>query len=596
MIGFRLYFTDGDILFVPKDTLTADENGCFPGTIRGITFCWKFTQTDAGTRIDFEAESENPLNLCRIDSYVRGIGVQKRPTRYAFYTNASEYGETRFPDEVGIDREYFGDAVGIYDDFLSPGITLGGLVPFDNFFKVGLVTRLSGDVEIFAKTEYTNEAAQSRHLRAERVLLCEEITPEQFCEIYRNLLPQSTFSMPKLTGWNSWDYYLNRVTVEDIRENIEALKNLPFASKLDYVVIDDGWQKEWGIWNENEKFSCGIAAVAEMIRDAGFQAGIWIAPLAVRSDGSLLKNHPEWFCRNADGSLFNDGLYYLDPTHPEAESYILGCYQHLYRSGYRLFKVDYLASILSVRVFHDPEATPYSALRALMKKVVAATGDDVVILGCSLPVQCGADIAPSMRIGVDIHNYWSHAYWIADSLKYTWVYNNKVTRIDPDFLVIRGKETADESLQEGTNNGFVPPPKAIESKAEFIKRHWAYGDQFSAIEAETWANLLAVCGGNLFLSDRISKLNARGIEILENAFRIAGNEGRPRYLKNDERRPSVWESERSIVVINWTDEAKTMTVPDVCHPLESNKPFTLSGTTLTVTLEPHESFSALYQE
>ncbi len=597
MIGFRLSFTDGDVLFVSQDVLTPTGEGCYTGTLRGISFRWTFSETTGGTLIDFEAESEKPLNLCRIDSYVRSIGEQKRPTRYSFYTNASAHGETRFPEEVGIDREYFGDGVGVYDDFLTPGVTLCGLIPFDNVFKAGIVTRLSGNTEIFAATEYTKEAAQSCRLRAERVLLCDAVTPERFYGIYRDLLPQSTFPMPKLTGWNTWDYYLDRVTVEDVRENVEALKDLSFASKLDYIVIDDGWQKEWGVWTENEKFSCGIASVAEMIRGAGFRAGIWMAPLAVTKDGSLLKRHPEWFCRNPDGSLFLSGMYYLDPTHPEAEAYILDNYRYQYRAGYRLFKIDYLSPLLQVRTFHDPDATAYSALRTLMKKVIAATGDDVVILGCSLPVQCGADIAPSMRIGVDIHNHWDHVYWIADSLKYTWMYNNKVTRIDPDFCVVRGEETADEPLVwEGQYNGFVPPPRAMESNSENFKRHWRHGDQFNAMEAETWANLVAVCGGNLFLSDRISKLNQRGISILENAFSIAGNEGRPRHLKDDERRPSVWESERSIVVINWTEVPQTMTVPDVFHPLISHKPFTLNGTTLTVTLQPHESFSALYAE
>jgi len=595
--GLRIYFNDGSILYLNKEHLTAEENGIYAGEYRGISIRWRMEPVAGGWSAELEISSHKPLNVRRMDSVVLDIGKQQRPMRYGFYTNDCRQGETCYPDEVGIDREYVGDGVGVYENFNTPGLTVCGLAPFRNICKAGVVTRLSGDAELFVKTEFTVEASRTNRLSAEKAYFFEGLTAEEFGDRYRQMLPQSSFSMPKLTGWNTWDYYLNKVTPEDILENLAALEKMPFRDALGYIVIDDGWQKEWGIWTENETFSCGIASLAAAIKKAGFQAGIWMAPLAVQKQDSLWKLHPEWFCKEPDGSLFLDGMYYLDPTHPEAREYILNNYRYQYQAGYRLFKIDYLSPILQIKTFHDPAATPYGVLNDLMAQVRQATGDDIVILGCSLPVQCGADVAPSMRIGVDIHNHWDHVYWIADSLKYTWTYNNKVTRIDPDFMVVRGEETANEELSwEGGYNGFSAPPRALESESDFFKRHWRHGDQFNALEAETWANLVAVCGGNIFLSDRMSALNETGIAILNNALAIAGNEGRPRYLSTDERRPSVWESERSMVVINWSDETATLTVPAVKHPLKSHKPFTLTGETLTVTLNPHESFAALFAE
>ncbi len=595
--GLRICFNDGSILYLNKEQLTAREDGVYTGTFWGISIIWRLEPIDGGFAAELEISSEKPLNVCRMDSIVLGIGKQERPIRYGFYTNDFAYGETRFPDEVGIDREYVADGVGVYENFCTPGLTVCGMAPFRNICKAGVVTRLSGDAELFVKTEFTVEASRENRLITERAYFFEGITAEDFGDWYRRTLPQSSFPMPKLTGWNTWDYYLQKVTPEDILENLAALENMPFRDALDYIVIDDGWQKEWGIWTENETFSCGIASLAEAINRAGFKAGIWMAPLAVQKQDSLWKTHPEWFCKEPDGSLFLSGMYYLDPTHPEAREYILNNYRYQYQAGYRLFKIDYVSPILQVKTFHDPKATPYGVLNDLMQQIREVTGDDIVILGCSLPVQCGADVAPAMRIGVDIHNYWDHVYWIADSLKYTWVYNNKVTRIDPDFMVVRGEETANEELyREGGYNGFVPPPRAVESEKEFFRRHWYHGNQFNALEAETWANLVAICGGNIFLSDRMSALNEKGISILRNALAITGNEGRPRYLITDERRPSVWESERSMVVINWSDEEKTLSVPNVTHPLTSQKPFTLTENTLTVTLSPHESFAALFGE
>ncbi len=593
-IGIKLHFTNGEVLYLTRDMMTKKSDTVYTAFMWKINITWTLTPCENGFFSLVEAESERPLKINRIDSAVIPVGkVGSR--RFSMFTNDMYTGETRYADEVGVDREYCGDGIALCDDFVSPALIVAGVSPFKNKFGAGQVTHLCGDTELFAKTEYTLAQSNEKSLSTERVIVLDGVTHEQFYDRYRALLPKSSFDMPKLTGWNTWDYYLQNIFPEDIAENVDALAKLPFADKLDYVVIDDGWQKEWGVWTENEKFACGIRSVADKIKSAGFTAGIWMAPLGAHKNETLVNEHPDWFCYNEDGTLYESmGLIYLDPTHPDAERFILDNYRYQYNAGYRLFKIDYLSPLVSVRVFHDPAATGYSALRKLMKRIVEATGEDVVILGCSLPVQCGADIAPAMRIGVDIHNYWSHVKWIAQSLKYTWMYNGTVTRIDPDFIVVRGEETSAVPIAK-KGNFFKLPPRSIASDSEIFKAGWFNGNEFSATEAATWANLLAVIGGNLILSDRIAHLNELGVQILADAFDIAAECGRPRHLKDDRRLPSVWESERSLVVINWEDEERTLTVPDVKRELISKSAFSLENGTLTVTLKPHESFAALYK-
>ena len=234
--------------------------------------------------------------------------------------------------------------------------------------------------------------------------------------------------------------------------------------------------------------------------------------------------------------------------------------------------------------------------KKLIYDIKAETGDDVVILGCSLPVQCGADIAPSMRIAVDIHNHFGHVKWIAEILSWTWMYNNKSTRIDPDFLIVRGEETSDEPLTwaGGKRNDFLPPPRALQTDRDRFKSRWRHGDQFNAIEAETWANLCAISGGNLFLSDRMSVLNTRGVEIIRKALTLAGEEMRPRYLAEDLRLPSVWMGDRALLIINWEDVPRRITLPDFNRPIRADKPYRSEKNELTVILRPHESFAAFY--
>jgi len=106
---------------------------------------------------------------------------------------------------------------------------------------------------------------------------------------------------------------------------------------------------------------------------------------------------------------------------------------------------------------------------------------------------------------------------------------------------------------------------------------------------------VAVSGGNIFLSDRMSVLNERGIKIIENAFKIAGDSLEPAYLEDDYRQPSLWKGDKAVVIVNWEEMPRTMTVSGIDKKLISDKPFTQKGDKVTVTLLPHESFAALYK-
>ncbi len=592
--GFKLYFPD-ETVFVKMDDLICKQEGNKKNYIANVKNCdviWTHEDFDGFTKINFSIESDSSLNLSRIDSLVFNIGTPGKTDKLASFTNASVRSQIRFPWEMGIDREYFGDCFAHFTDFDSKGTAIAFLSPFTDPIGAGAKALADGTVEFFAKTEYTAAKSKELKLETETLLLFPNTTIKEIFSVYRNLLPQSTFQMPKLVGWNTWDYYLARVTPEDIEENVNALKKMSFADKLDYIVIDDGWQKEWGDWRENEKFACGLKHVADVIRSSGFIPGIWMAPLYVQKDNSLLTEHADWFCRDAEGNMIEEwGRFCLDPTVPAARKFILDNYQYQYDAGFRLFKIDYLSKLISVKNFYDTTKTAYPILRELMADI-KKIGDDVIILGCSLPVQCGADIAPSMRIGVDIHNHFTHVHWIAESLAWTWMYNNKVTRIDPDFLVVRGEETADEELTwEGNGrNSFLPPIANKMTDSELFQSRWRHGDQFTAIEAETWANLVAVSGGNLFLSDKMSVLNERGIKILENAFKMSSDFGYPRFLKDDVRNASVWESEKGILIINWENIPRAITVDCTYSAITSIKEFTFENSKLTVTLLPHESF------
>lgn len=594
---FKLYFSDEEIT-VWRSSLTGVDEGSstvYKTSVKGAEVVWKFEVTERGTLVDLSVAGNAPLYLKRIDSLRFGPVSFKKTDRVLSFSSNMRRSEHRFPCELPEGIERFGDCTGHFADLTARGMALAMVAPFRNVVGAGAL-KCGDTLEFFAKTEFTEGMQSECALSAERVFYSDDVTVDELYDIYRSFLPQSSFPMPKLVGWNTWDYYLARVTPEDIFENIDAMSKMPFADKLDYVVIDDGWQKEWGIWVENDKFACGLDYVAGRIKEAGFLPGIWMAPLLMKDTCEGFENRHHWFCRNEKGEFVRDEgkCCLIDPTVPEAEEFILNNYRYLYSCGYRLFKIDYLSPLVNVKSFYDKNATAYSALSKLILKIREATGPDAVILGCSLPVQCGADIAPSMRIGVDIHNHFGHAKWIAESLSWTWMYNNKTTRIDPDFLVVRGLETANEGLiWEGTPNYRAPKRRCDMTEGDLFMSRWRQGDQFNAVEAETWAYLVSISGGNIFLSDRMSVLNERGICIISRALDMAADECRPHYLADDARLPSLWTAENRLLLVNWEDIPMTKTVDCGAEMLESDKEFTLENGKLTVTLLPHESFYAI---
>ena len=130
-------------------------------------------------------------------------------------------------------------------------------------------------------------------------------------------------------GWCSWYYYFTRVRETDVVDNLEALRRLRGRVRCDYVQVDDGYQRAIGDWLEpNEKFPHGMRWLAQRIRAAGFDAGIWLAPFLARPESQLDAGDARTgscapsaaacarACWNPMWSLGRPA-YALDTTHPD---------------------------------------------------------------------------------------------------------------------------------------------------------------------------------------------------------------------------------------------------------------------------------------
>ena len=212
-------------------------------------------------------------------------------------------------------------------------------------------------------------------------------------------------------GWCSWYRSDMRISSSDIIGNarfISANRNrLPF----NVIQIDEGWQVKRGEWTENEKFTCGLKAVADSIKKSGSVAGIWLSPVTPDYSNNKRLFPEEWYVNFKNGKPSNDRL---DPTHPAARKAMYEALRYSYEKGYRYFKLDFSTIPFGAKRFYNPKFTRFQAQRALFRLYRHAIGDDSYLVACGISDQ--RSLVPYIdgdRIGTDCGPYQGFAHKIA---------------------------------------------------------------------------------------------------------------------------------------------------------------------------------------
>lgn len=473
-----------------------------------------------------------------------------------------------------------------------PCLFWGTKLPQNNVHRYQ-VQRVDADaVTVTGTTEFTVGQSVMETLRSEVTLYCPEETPCKAMKKYASHLADIPVPDP-MVGWNSWDYYFTTVSSQAVRENLEFIRNDPkLNGKLQAVVVDDGWETCVGEWYANHRFPEGLTYLADMIRSYGMIPGIWTNGPQTESLSEPGLRHPEYYTLDQFGIPFTvEGKQVLDPTHPAAQEYILDTYSRLYAAGFRIYKVDFISTLVQAKRFYDPACGPYEAIRRMLKLIRQAVGQDSHIVGCSFPAECGPGLVESSRISVDIHNHWLHVLWIMEHMQARFWQNGKLFRSDPDMLIVRGSET---SLEEETNVynpwNLVPP-----GDTRFTSR-WRRGPVFNAIEAETWANLVVFSGGDIMLGDRLSMLNSKGLELVYSHLQPHLHAAVPVDLGDKEVSEYWYDSHTaSLLVVNTADTEQTMIVDFARYGIPApeavscEKVHTYENGVLHITLQSHES-------
>ena len=406
------------------------------------------------------------------------------------------------------------------------------------------------------------------------------------------------------TGWNSWDFYHSSITQQIIAENARARAANDFRDRLTSCVLDMGWETRFGEWEADPNFPDGMAAMAKEIQAQGFQPGIWLAPIIIDPECNFLQDDYRWVGMNKfdfpDLAYECCGLfgYILDVTRPEGEAWLFNLFRRFREMGYSYFKLDFLRFLMYVDHFHDRSLTPVQVMRKALRIVRRAVGEDAYIMGCNLPFEVGPGYVDGARVSGDVAVFWDNIRNNARAIAATYFFNGAWWHNDPDFLVVRGKDTytGDRPIYA---TWWFPRQDQFEADPETLatyRRIHDFNATLSLEEARTHVSLEILLGGALVLGDPLMHVNEDGKALIRKALNAETAPGRPLHLFAEDGLPAVWTQQLAgktrVGLFNWSDEATTIRADLPAGGLTVTDFWTgertkIEGDVLEVTLQAH---------
>jgi len=370
-------------------------------------------------------------------------------------------------------------------------------------------------------------------------------------------------------GWNSWDYYHNSVSEEKIIQNMEAInEESALSSQINTIVVDLGWEVRFGEWEADLNFPMGMEKLAEKIKQMGFRPGLWFAPIIIDPQCNQLHEDYRFVAQNQHGypDLAFDCCgtvgYILDVTSRKGEDFLYSLFKRYREMGYTYFKLDFLRHLVFANQFSRKDLSSLEIMRTAIRIIREAVGEDSFILGCNFPFWVGPGLVDAVRVSGDIAVFWDSVKTNVKNISLTYFFNETWWQNDPDFFVIRGKDTFAEE-QDIYRTSWFPRKDlfAPAHKERFDKRHSRKGS-LSYDEARTYASFLLLYGGALVTGDPIGHLNEKGKELYQKVLSAERAPGKPEGLVAGYGLPPVmWQTLQDVTRVgffNWNDEPQAM--------------------------------------
>lgn len=579
------------------------DSAVFIGKRGGCGARWEFTRLGLGYAARLTVEENSGAGILSIDNLIaeyRPEGADLARWRAVFQPCDGIAHRMGFPliAELGGEPVPCSVMTGAFPGSRGEGFFMGTVMPIDSSHTFTLAQIGDGGLRFASTTSFLDSVGSLPPVRSEACWMAADKSAGDSIEAFASLIPPDRNAKGPAIGWNSWDYYFFSVSLDDLIENMEEIRMDPVLSRrIKYIVIDEGWEHRQGEWEPNHRFPGGLERAAKEITDRGFIPGIWTSCTLIDMWSHAGLRRPELFVKNENGDpQAYGGSYLLDPTAPAGERFLRELFTKLRKAGFLFYKCDFISTLLGAGAFYDRTKGPYRVIRDMFGLIRECVGPESHIMGCGMPPECGPGVVDSQRTGIDIHNQWEHVKWAMEGYTCNYWMNGRMFATDVDFLLVRGKDT---SLEEATN---VVNPHANDPDTSnpFIRR-WRRGPVFSADEAQTWANLVMMSGGNVFISDRISMVNDLGRSIYRGVLKAERATAVPLDLCEGfyvqfwlQRLPGSCR----LAVVNWDDEPREiafrfadygMRAPEHVTDFITGRQAAPRGGAVAVFLRPHQS-------
>lgn len=211
----------------------------------------------------------------------------------------------------------------------------------------------------------------------------------------------------KLAGYSSWYNRYENIDATSILSDFEGCKTL--LSEGDLFQIDDGWEPHVGDWltPDLSKFPDGLKVIVDRVHDAGFLAGLWLAPFGCAHNSELLRNHPEMLLKK-DAEPWKagcnwGGFYGLDIDSGQTQAYLEEVFHRVLDDwGFDLVKLDFLYAAAPFGTVSESRAGRMIRAMELLRKWCGKK----LILGCGVPAMPAFGLADYCRISCDVSLDW----------------------------------------------------------------------------------------------------------------------------------------------------------------------------------------------
>lgn len=257
-----------------------------------------------------------------------------------------------------------------------------------------------------------------------------------------------------IAGWCSWEAYRRDISASKIAEIADfAAANLRDYG-LEYIQVDDGYQKmplpcraEDAVWQgwltcEEQKFPAGHPGIVESIKQRGLLPAIWTNANITNPD--FPKFHPDAILWQGDTPLKGEWIDFVYSCTPEClATQVTPLFAKLRELGYTYVKIDAIRHLLfdglhecvRLELMSDEDAS--ARFRGYMDATRLGMGRDVYYLASWGELHEVIGVADACRISMDANPTWAGVRMqLFESAR--WYHAQHILFLcDPDHVCVR---------------------------------------------------------------------------------------------------------------------------------------------------------------